>query len=191
MNSCRTYALNRRGKENVQEEEGRCANPALDQVPPIVLATDLVATAAPVVERQTHRPYDAECHHIVHSLRLEPVDPSPYCIMNVVQGRQNRPHAVYLTPVPVNLGDDEEDREECKRECEARDDRVGRSVDVLQSLEVTNVGEDLLGERVELRNVGFDGCAVGSTVGECLNQGHGDPGWRSDEHVDGIGGRVV
>jgi hypothetical protein len=36
-----------------------------------------------------------------------------------------------------------------------------------------------------LRNVGFYGCAVGGTVGECLDYGHGDPSWWSDEHVGG------
>jgi hypothetical protein len=151
-----TYALDGRGEEDVQEEERRCANPSLDQVPSVVLAANLVTTTAPVVERQAHRPHDAECHHIVHSLGLKTVRPSPYGIVNVVEGRQNRPHAVYLAPIPVDLRDDEEDREERERKGEARDDRVGRGVNVLQSLEVANVGEDLLGQLVELRDVRFD-----------------------------------
>jgi len=182
-----TYTLNRRSEKNVQEEERRCANPTLDQVPPVVLATNLVTTTAPVVERQAHRPHNTECHHIVYSLRLETVQPSPHSIVNVVYSRQNGPHAVDLTPVPVDLGDDEEDWEEREREGEARDNRVGRDVDVLQSLKVANVGEDLLRQRVELRDVRLDGCAVRGAVGECLDQGHGDPGWRSDEHAGGIG----
>lgn len=107
--------------------------------------------------------------------------------MNVVYSRQNGPHAVDLTPVPVDLGDDEEDWEEREREGEARDNRVGRDIDVFQSLKVANVGEDLLRQRVELRDIRLDGCAVRSAVGECLDQGHGDPGWRSDEHAGGIG----
>lgn len=165
----RTYALDRRGEEDVQEEERRCANPTLDQVPSVVLAANLVTTSAPVVECQAHRPYDTECHYIVHSLRLETVHPSPHSIVNVVYGWQNGPHAVNLTPVPVDLGDDEEDREKREREGEARDDRVGRHVDVLQSLEIANIGEDLLGQRVELGDVRLDSCAVRSAVGECLD----------------------
>jgi hypothetical protein len=181
----RTYALDRRCEENVQDEERWCTDPAFDQVPPVIFATDLVATTAPVVERQSYRPQHAESHHIVHSLRLETVHPSPHSIVNVVQGRQDRPHAVYLTPVPVDLRNDEEDWEERQREREARDNWVRRGVNVLQSLKVANVGEDLLGERVELRNVGLYGCAVGGTVGECLDYGHGCPSWWSDEHVGG------
>ena len=89
--------------------------------------------------------------------------------MNIVEGRQNRPHAVHLAPVPVDLRDDEEDREERERKGEARNDRVGRGVNVLESLEVANVGEDLLGQLVELRDVGLDSGAVGSTVCERLD----------------------
>jgi hypothetical protein len=164
-----TYALDRRGEDDVQEEERRCANPPLDQVPSVVFASNLVTTAAPVVEGQTHRPQHTECHHIVHSLRLKTIHSSPHGIVNVVKGREDRPHAVYLTPVPVDLRDNQEDREEREREGEARDDRVGRGVDVLQSFEVANVGEDLLRQRVELRDVRFDSGAVRSTVGECLD----------------------
>lgn len=107
--------------------------------------------------------------------------------MNVVQGRENGPNAVNLTPVPVDLRDDEEDREERERKGEARNDRVRGSVDVLQGIEVANVGEDLLGKRVELWNVGFYSRAVRSAVGECLDQGHCYPDWRSDEHICGSG----
>jgi hypothetical protein len=84
--------------------------------------------------------------------------------VNVVQRRKNRPHAIDLAPVPVDLGDDEKDREERERESKARDDRVCCGVDVFQSLEVADVGEDLLGERVELGDVGFHGRAVRGTV---------------------------
>jgi hypothetical protein len=79
-----THALDRRGEEDVQEEERRCANPALDQVPSVVLTTDLVTTTAPVVESQAHRPHNAECHHIIHSLRIKTIRPSPYSIVDVV-----------------------------------------------------------------------------------------------------------
>ena len=183
----RTYTLDGRGEEDVQEEERRRANPTLDQVPSVILAANLVTTTAPVVECQAHRPYDTECHYIVHSLRLQTVQPSPHSIVDVVYSRQNGPHAVDLTPVPVDFGDNEEDWEKREREGEARDDRVGRDVNVLQSLKVANIGEDLLGQRVELRDVWLDSCAVGSAVGECLDQGHSYPGWRSDEHAGGIG----
>ena len=187
MGRGKTYALDRRGEEDVQEEERRCADPTLDQIPSVVLATNLVTTTAPVVESQAHRPYNAECHYVVHSLRLEPVHPSPHSIVNVVQGREDRPHAIHLAPVPVDFRDDQKDREEREREGEARYDRICRGVDILQSLEVANVGEDLLGQRVELRDPRFDGCAVRSTVGECLDQGHSYPNWWSDEHAGGVG----
>jgi hypothetical protein len=84
LGSDETYTLDRRCEKDVQEEERRCANPALDQVPSVVLATDLVTTSAPVVESQTHRPHDTECHHIVHSLRLKAIRPSPHSIVDVV-----------------------------------------------------------------------------------------------------------
>ena len=164
-----TYALDGRGEEDVQEEERRCANPTLDQVPPVVLATNLVTTAAPVVECQANRPQHTESHHIVHSLCLKAVHPSPHGIVDVVQGWEDRPHAIHLAPVPVNFRDDEENREEREREGEARDDGVSRRVNILQSLEVANVGEDLLRQRVELRDPRLDSCAVRSTVGECLD----------------------
>jgi hypothetical protein len=79
-----TYTLDRRREEDIQEEERRCANPTLDQVPSVILATDLVTTTAPVVESQAHRPHDTECHHIVHSLCLEAVRPGPHSIVDVV-----------------------------------------------------------------------------------------------------------
>jgi hypothetical protein len=146
------YTLHRRGEEDVQQEERRCSDPALDQVPAVVLAADLVASSAPVVERQAQCPQHTECHHVVHSLRLQPVHPSPHGIVDVVDRREDGPHAVDLAPVPVDFGDDEEDGEERKGECEAGDDRVGRGVDVFQGLQVADVGEDLLGQRVQLRD---------------------------------------
>lgn len=79
-----TYTLDRRGEEDVQEEERRCANPTLNQVPSVVLAANLVTSTAPVIESQTHRPNNTECHHIVHSSRLEAVRSSPDSIVNVV-----------------------------------------------------------------------------------------------------------
>lgn len=51
-----TYALERGGEEDVQEEESGRADPAFDQVPSVVFAADLVASTAPVVESQTDRP---------------------------------------------------------------------------------------------------------------------------------------
>jgi hypothetical protein len=48
-----TYALDRGGEQYVQYEECGRANPAFDQVPPVILATNLVTASAPVVERQT------------------------------------------------------------------------------------------------------------------------------------------
>jgi hypothetical protein len=89
---------------------------------------------------------------------------SPHGIMDVVECREDGPHAVHLAPVPVDLGDDEEDGEEGEGECEAGDDRVGRGVDVFQGLEVSDVGDDLLGQRVQLRDVGLDCLAVGSVL---------------------------
>ena len=111
---------------------------------------------------------------------------SPYGIVDVVECWEDGPHAVDLAPVPVDLRDDEEDREEGEGECEAGDDRVRRGVDVFQGLEVSDVGDDLLGQRVQLWDVGLDCLAVGGAVRERLDHGHGDADIWGDEHLGGF-----
>ena len=182
-NSQCTYTLNGRGEEDVQQEESWRSDPAFDQVPSVVLASDLVSSSAPIVEGKTNRPQHAESHDVVHSLCIQTVHSSPHGIVNVVHGRENRPHTVDLAPVPVDLRNDEEDGDEREGEGKARDDRVRRGVDTFKAIEVAYVGEDLVGQRVELRNPWLDGCAVRSAIGERLDDGHGNPGRRRDEHI--------
>lgn len=183
------YTLDGRSEEDVQQEEGRCSNPALDQIPTVVLATDLVTSSAPVVEGQAQCPQNTECHHVVHPLRLQGVHPSPHGIMDVVEGGEDGPHAVDLAPVPVDFGDDEEDWEEREGEGEAGDDGVGRGVDIFQGLEVSDVGDDLVGQRVQLGDVRLDCLAVRGAIGERLDHRHRNADVRGDEHLGGcIGG---
>lgn len=141
-------------------------------MPSVVLTANLVASPAPVVERQADRPDNAECHNIVDLLRGEAIHPGPHSIVDVVHGREERPDAIDLAPVPVDLRENQEDREQREREREARNDRVGRGVHIFQAFEISNVRENLLGKGVELRDIRFDGLAVGCTIGQCFDDGH-------------------
>lgn len=142
------YALHTAREQHVQYEKGRLPNPSFDQVPPVVLAANLIPSSPPVVEGQSDAPDDAEDKHIVDLLRAQPIAPCPIRIMRMVNRRQDRPNAVHLRPIPIDLGEDKEDWEESNGEGKARNRGIGGGVYALQALYIANVLEDRIRELV-------------------------------------------
>ncbi len=130
------------------------------------------AVLTPIFMSPTHAPYGAKQQGDINALGGQARQARPRIEVADVQRRQEAPAAVDLRVVAVDLGHDQEHGAEEQRDGKARDERVRLGVELQQALTARKDIEQLLGEGIELREVGRHRLGVVGALLERAHEGH-------------------
>lgn len=119
MSGIDTYVLSQRDEDYVEDEHRNGTNIVLDNVPPVVLASYLVAALSPVIERQTRAPDYRQGHNVIYLRSGEAIQMRPDIVMHIVDNGQHTPQAVDLRVIAIEFGDHKDDGCHEQRECQA------------------------------------------------------------------------
>jgi hypothetical protein len=107
---------------------------------------------------------------MIQTVCRQSIEVCPYSVVYIVEGGDDAPQAIDLGVVLVDLGDYEDEGREKQRDGERRDEGVRREVDILEPLQVGDVGGNPIREVVELGKKRLDRLRVVGTVAKRLHK---------------------